>query len=146
MSHLVMFTSLYAMLALFVLMECRGLPYDDLRSSLLRGDLRGFVYSLRKYHKEIDRLLLHNYLSFCVVVVLYFLFTFVFSGALLEGARWFLAGMATHMALDQTDDIYVVRHLRNWLWFVAGKSGKSFRYVLVPTFFVIALIYYSLIF
>jgi len=114
-------------------------PYNTLRSSLLQKNFKKFVQHLREHHKDINRLLLHNYIIFIAITIMYC------STKSIPYINWLLLGVLTHMAIDQIDDIYVVGHLKNWFWFAKKHFNSKFKKSLILTITIIITLYVTLI-
>lgn len=64
------------------------------------------------YHKERDRLLLHN-LYFLGILIIFFFFVIILRSMTMTAL---VGAMLAHMVFDILDDIAVLGHLDNWVW------------------------------
>lgn len=114
-------------------------PFITSKRLLLKRKLKELAYYMSKHHKEYNKLIFHNYLTFLVVLLVYLFFVY---DPFLEA---FLIGWLTHSVMDHFDDIYVVGHLRNWFWFL-NNSGRNYQYILFVSIFVIIVAYFKFLY
>ena len=122
---------------IITILVMRREPYNTARKLLFGFKLKEFGRFLIEKHKDFNNLLLHNYLTFSIVSLLYFALNYF-------PLRIFLLGIITHSVIDHFDDLYVVGHLKNWFWFI--NPSRSMKFMIMVSIIVISLGYYLLIF
>jgi len=120
-------------------------PYSTCRGFLVRRELRKLLKYIEKNHKRIDKLFLHNYLSFFLVTL-----TSSLTIKMASVSALFLFGMFIHMILDLFDDLYVINSYSNWLWFLRrftsfDKSSKVTLFMTLVNILSIAVLMMALI-
>ena len=113
-------------------------PYVTLRRMLARGDLRGVIAFLRKRHKLLSKLTLHNYAGYLTTFAIYLV------TRALATLKFFLLAVLLHAYIDQLEDILTLGHLRNWLWLFRPKHDKSYKWVFLLSTLIMSLSVLSL--
>ena len=75
-------------------------------------DIKGLAETFTKEHKKIDRLTIHNFVFYFVLIITFSL-SIYFGWVVMV---YILAAVLTHMTFDWMDDIYQVKNVSNWLW------------------------------
>lgn len=74
-------------------------------------------------HKELNTLLIHNYVAFPFFWMALYYCVYANSSPVLI---YTLCGMITHFIFDICDDVYQLGHINNWLWpFIGVKKTNS---------------------